>query len=114
MFPRPPRLSSPGMKELPKDIYAAQKRAFESGSLSTESYVPGQTGTRPNPPAEKAWSEYNHHWAGIIVLSIGLLALAAQAGNDSWARTGPLAFFALSAFLFLRSEPEPPPLGPVG
>src|SRR5229473_471136 len=100
--------------ELPEDAYAAQKKAFEVGPLSTESYVPGQTGTRPNTPAEKAWSEYNHHWAGIVVLSMGLLALVAQAGKISWARNWPLAFFGLSAFLFLRSDPETWPLGPVG
>jgi copper resistance protein D len=114
MSPRPPRFASPSVQELPEDIYAAQKKAFEVGSLSTESYVPGQTGTRPNTPAEKAWSEYNHHWAGIVVLSMGLLALIAQAGNVSWARHWPLAFFGLSAFLFLRSDPETWPLGPVG
>ena len=112
--PQTPRLSSPTVQELPGDVYAAQKKAFEEGALSTESYVPGQTETRPNTPAEKAWSEYNHHWAGIIVLSMGLLALVAQAGKVSWARNWPLAFFGLSAFLFLRSDPETWPLGPVG
>src|ERR1700730_418966 len=114
MAPRIPRLGSPSTQELPEDIYAAQKKAFEAGSLSTESYVPGQAGTRPNTPAEKAWSEYNHHWAGILVFAIGLLALVAQAGQVSWARNWPLAFFGLSAFLFLRSDPETWPLGPVG
>ena len=114
MSPHPPRFGSPSVQELPEDAYTAQKRAFEVGSLSTESYVPGQTGTRPNTPAEKAWSEYNHHWAGIVVLAMGLLALIAQAGRVSWARNWPLAFFGLSAFLFLRSDPETWPLGPVG
>lgn len=114
MTPRPPRLSSPAMKDLPEDVYAAQKIAFEAGSLSTESFVPGQSGTRPNTPAEKAWSEYNHHWAGIVVLSIGLLALLAQAGKISWARNWPLLFLGLSVFLFLRSDPEVWPLGPNG
>ena len=112
--PRFPRLASPTVQELPEEIYAAQKRAFESGSLTPESYVPGQTGTRPNTPAEKAWSEYNHHWAGIVVLAMGMLALVAQAGHASWARNWPFAFFGLSAFLFLRSDPETWPLGPVG
>ena len=114
MSPRSPRFASPSVQELPEDVYAAQKKAFESGSLSTESYVPGQTGTRPNTPAEKAWSEYNHHWAGIVVLAMGLLALVAQTGQVSWSRHWPLAFFGLSAFLFLRSDPETWPLGPVG
>lgn len=114
MSPRPPRFSSPAMKDLPEDVYAAQKLAFESRSLTTESFVPGQSGTRPNTPAEKAWSEYNHHWAGIIVFLVGLLALLAQAGKVSWARSWPLLFLGLSVFLFLRSDPEVWPLGPNG
>ncbi len=115
MAPRAPRLGSPTMQELPEDVYAAEKKAFESGgSLAPESFVPGQAGTRPNTPAEKEWSEYNHHWAGIIVLSVGLLALLAQAGHLGWARNWPLAFFGLAIFLFLRSDPEVWPLGPNG
>jgi len=114
MAPRPPRLGSPTMQELPEDVYAAQSKAFGAGSLTTESFVPGQAGTRPNTPAEKAWSEYNHHWAGILVLAVGLLALDAQAGHVSWARHWPLAFLGLAVFLFFRSDPEVWPLGPNG
>ncbi len=114
MAPRPPRLGSPTLQELPEDVYAAQSKAIEVGSLATEFFVPGQAGTRPNTPAEKAWSEYNHHWAGIIVLSLGLLAFLAQASQVSWARHWPLAFLGLAVFLFLRSDPEVWPLGPNG
>jgi putative copper resistance protein D len=114
MAPRAPRLGSPTMHELPEDVYVLQSKGIAYGSLSTESFVPGQAGTRPNTPAEKAWSEYNHHWAGIIVLAVGLLALVAQAGHLSWARHWPLAFLGLAVFLFLRSDPEVWPLGPNG
>jgi copper resistance protein D len=114
MSPRVPRLTSPKHEELPEDVYAAQKTSTDSGSLSTASYVPGQAGTRPNTVAEKAWSEYNHHWAGLIVLAIGLLALIAQVARVPWTRNWPLIFLALSAFLILRSDPETWPLGPVG
>ncbi|HET8922374.1 MAG TPA: CopD family protein [Candidatus Acidoferrum sp.] len=114
MTPRPPRLASPAVRELPEDIYEAQKLAFDAGTLSAVSYVPGQAGTRPNTPAEKAWSEYNHHWAGILVVTIGLLAFLAQAGRISWARNWPVVFLGLAVFLFLRSDPEVWPLGPNG
>src|SRR6266568_1294999 len=114
MSPQSPRFASPSVQELPEDAYAAQKKAFEAGSLSTESYVPGQTGTRPNTPAEKAWSEYNHHWAGIVVLTIGALAVLAQVARLSWAQNWPLIFLGLALFLFLRSDPEVWPLGPNG
>jgi len=112
MSPRSPRFASPSVQELPEEIYAAQKKAFESGSLSTESYVPGQTGTRPNTPAEKAWSEYNHHWAGLIVLIAGLLALFSRRRTMRWARFWPLSFAGLAVFILLRADPENWPLGP--
>jgi len=114
MTPHAPRLTSPAKMDLPQDVYAAEQKAFQAGALSSLSYVPGQAGTRPNTPAEKGWSEYNHHWAGIIVLSVGLLALLAQASKISWARNWPLLFLGLSVFLFLRSDPEVWPLGPNG
>src|SRR6266702_1526131 len=82
MTPRPPRLSSPAKKDLPEEVYAAQKRAFEMGSLSTESFVPGHFCSRANAPAEKAWSEYNHHWAGIIVLSVGFSRFLRKPGES--------------------------------
>jgi putative copper resistance protein D len=112
--PQFPRLASPSIEDLPEDIYAAEVKAFDAGTLSSASFVPGQAGTRPNTPAEKSWSEYNHHWAGLIVLSIGLLAFLAQTRHFPWARNWPLLFLGLSLFLFLRSDPETWPLGPNG
>ena len=114
MSPHAPRLASPTIHDLPEDIYANMQKAIDAGTLSTASFVPGQAGTRINTPAEKSWSEYNHHWAGIIVLSIGLLALIARSKRASWARNWPLIFLALSVFLVIRSDPETWPLGPNG
>src|SRR5580693_7723690 len=114
LAPQIPRLSSPAIQDLPEDIYAAEVKAFDAGTLSSASFVPGQAGTRPNTPAEKSWSEYNHHWAGLIVLAIGLLAFLAQLPQFPWARNWPLLFLGLSLFLFLRSDPETWPLGPNG
>jgi putative copper resistance protein D len=112
LAPQVPRLASPAIQDLPEDIYAAEVKAFDAGTLSSASFVPGQAGTRPNTPAEKSWSEYNHHWAGLIVLAIGLLAFLAQTKHSPWARNWPLLFLGLSLFLFLRSDPETWPLGP--
>jgi putative copper resistance protein D len=114
LAPSFPRLASPSIADLPEDVYAAQVKAFDAGTLSSASFVPGQAGTRPNTPAEKSWSEYNHHWAGLIVLAIGLLAFLAQANHSRWARNWPLMFLGLALFLFLRSDPETWPLGPNG
>src|SRR5580693_3600718 len=114
LAPSIPRFASPGLADLPEDVYAAEAKSFDVGTLSSASFVPGQAGMRPNTSAEKSWSEYNHHWAGLIVLAIGLLAFLAQTKHFPWARNWPLLFLGLSVFLFLRSDPETWPLGPNG
>ena len=85
----------------------------ENASHAPQSYVPG-TSYQPSTPGDIAWSEYNHHWAGAIVLLVGLLALGARVPALGWARNWPLAFLALAVFLFLRADPENWPLGPRG
>jgi putative copper resistance protein D len=82
--------------------------------LATDRVSASEIAARTNTPAEKSWSEYNHHWAGIVVLAIGLLSFLAQARHFPWARNWPLIFLGLAAFLFLRSDPETWPLGPNG
>jgi len=98
------KIRQPVCSRASEDAYAAQKRAFEVGSLSTESTFPADW-SRPNTAAEKL-SEYNHHWAGILVLSIGLLALAAQAGKVSWARIGRWPSSVSRHFSFFEAIPN--------
>lgn len=59
-----------------------------------------------------AWSEYNHHWAGLIVLLAGGLALLSRFRPLRWARFWPISFAGLSVFILLRADPENWPLGP--
>ena len=61
---------------------------------------------------DKEWSEYNHHWAGLIVLIAGLLALLSRHRTMRWARFWPLSFIGLAVFILLRADPENWPLGP--
>src|SRR5262249_45540200 len=89
--PRWPTLRSPALSELPIEDRQA-----------------------PRTDADRAWSEYNHHWSGLFVLSMGMLALVHQTGRAPWARHWPLIFLGLAAFLFLRSDPGSWPLGPYG
>lgn len=114
--PEWPRLSSPDHADLSIPLLeAARAQATTSpGQRLPEAYVPGSGMAPPRDAADIAWSEYNHHWAGILVLLIGLLALAERAGIARWARHWPLLFVALAVFLFLRSDPEVWPLGNVG
>jgi copper resistance protein D len=68
----------------------------------------------PRSKWDIAWSEYNHHWSGLVVLIAGLLALLSKTRwrYTGWARQWPLVFIALAVFLFLRADPENWPLGP--
>ena len=64
-------------------------------------------------PIERAWSEYNHHWAGFFLVLMGMGAIAERLGAR-WARHWPLLFLGLGAFLFVRNDPRAWPLGPAG
>ena len=88
--PRLPRLSSPAIHEMPVDDRNA-----------------------PRTDADRAWSEYNHHFAGFFVVTMGLLAVF-QAGGARWARHWPLIFLGLAVFLLVRNDPGSWPLGPQG
>src|SRR5205085_716892 len=83
----------------------------ESEQSRLASFVPG-TLYQPNTSDDIAWSEYNHHWAGLIVSAVGLLAVLARSGRAGWARHWPIAFLGLAVFLLLRADPENWPLGP--
>jgi putative copper resistance protein D len=113
--PRWPRLVSPDHDQLA--IPALQKQldaeAAARAAQPRAAFVEGSGDLPPRNAADIAWSEYNHHWAGLFVLAIGVLALLSQAGLR-WARHWPLVFFGLSGFLLIRSDPEVWPLGQIG
>ncbi len=115
LSPRLPTLVSPDHARLGIPALQAQLDA-EARARAAEpraAFVEGSGELPPRNADDIAWSEYNHHWAGLFVLAIGLLALLNQAGVR-WARHWPLVFLGLSAFLFLRSDPEVWPLGSIG
>lgn len=65
-------------------------------------------------PEEYAWSEYNHHVAGLFLVVIGLFAALERTGRTRWARHWPLLFLGLAGVLFVRNDPRAWPLGPAG
>jgi putative copper resistance protein D len=93
--PAPPRLTSPPVAEL------------------IEKAEPLMAPVTRREPIERAWSEYNHHWAGFFVLLMGVLCVLERLGLRA-ARHWPLAFLGLAVFLFLRNDPRAWPLGPAG
>ena len=115
LTPRLPSLSSPDHAGLAIPALQAQldTEAKQRAQQPRAAFVEGSGEIPPRNAADIAWSEYNHHWAGLFVLAIGVLALLNTAGVR-WARHWPLVFLGLSAFLFLRSDPEVWPLGDIG
>jgi putative copper resistance protein D len=109
--PRWPRLKTPSVAELSPPTPLTTEEAQRFGR--TLSYTPG-TRYEPASPADVAWSEYNHNWAGIWVLLMSVLALISQTRFGPWARHWPLAFLGLGLFVLIRADPENWPLGPRG
>ena len=59
-------------------------------------------------------SESNHHWMGLIVLAMGILALLAKTGKAPWAEYWPLLLISIAIWIFLRADTESWPYGPQG
>jgi copper resistance protein D len=101
LHPEVPRMSSPPLAAL-----AAPSSLAEA--IKDSQFVP----TVGSDDIDRAWSEYNHHWAGLIVFVAGLLALLSRFRTMRWARFWPVTFAGLAVFILLRADPENWPLGP--
>ena len=110
-----PRLASPDHADLALPALQAKldAEAEQRKAAPQVAFIPGAGELPPRNANDIAWSEYNHHWAGLFVVAVGILALMNQAGVG-WARHWPLVFLGLAAFLFVRSDPETWPLGDIG
>jgi copper resistance protein D len=105
MKPSWPRLSSPELSAVSASTLQATKQAEREG-------LPPPPPVQASSPGDIAWSEYNHHWAGVFVLFLGLLGALAQTRGYRSMRYWPLILVGLAAFIFLRADPEGWPLGP--
>ncbi|MGJ4968311.1 MULTISPECIES: copper resistance D family protein [unclassified Bradyrhizobium] len=113
--PQRPRLTSPSVDQLTISQLQARIDAADAQRVTApQAYVPGEGVILPRSAADIAWSEYNHHWAGIFVVLIGLLALIERFAWGGFARHWPLLFLVMAAFLFLRADEMAWPLGPIG
>jgi len=56
-------------------------------------------------------SESNHHWMGVVVLAMGLLALLARTGKAPWAEYWPLLLIGIAVFIVLFADTECWPVG---
>jgi putative copper resistance protein D len=104
MKPMRPRLDSPELSEVSASTLQAEKQAKQAGLPPPQVHA--------NTSGDIGWSEYNHHWAGVFVLLIGLMAALAQIRGFRGMRYWPLLFVGLGVFILLRADPEGWPLGP--
>jgi putative copper resistance protein D len=100
-----PSLTTPGFAQL-------SKRNPLREQLESTVY----SGGSPNDAMDRAWSEYNHHWAGMVVLAAGIFACCASFLDRRWTRNWfhgwPLLFVGLAVFIILRADADAWPLGP--
>ncbi|CAN2532250.1 hypothetical+protein [Methylocapsa aurea] len=111
----PPRLESPDHAALSISLPPIQTaRADDALPAETADAVAASVIAQRNAE-DIAWSEYNHHIAGLFVAAMGLLALL-----EHWPRLSPVArhwpllMLGLAGFLFLRADEAVWPLGRLG
>ena len=113
MTPHWPRLQSPEVAQLTNTFPAPSVSSPAAPPLPV-AYTADGTPLSLGDLADIQWSEYNHHWMGIVVLAMGLLALLAKTGRAKWAEYWPLLLIGIAVFIFLRADPETWPLGHKG
>ncbi|EME71665.1 copper resistance D domain-containing protein [Paramagnetospirillum caucaseum] len=91
----------------------APVRAPRLVSPPSETLSIGIEKTAASETADRMWSEFNHNWAGIFVLAMGLGAMAHRMGVGP-ARHWPLLFLVIGTAIIIRSDPESWPIGPHG
>jgi len=70
----------------------------------------GQVGKKE----DVSWDRFNHNVAGVIVVTMGILALLDRSGWVRWVRHWPLLFMAFGILIFVFSNPTEFPMGPLG
>ncbi|WP_400769043.1 copper resistance D family protein [Methylosinus sporium] len=110
----PPRLESPDHSTLSVSLPQVQTARAEEATATETNDAAAVIAAQRNAE-DIAWSEYNHHIAGLFVAAMGLLALL-----EHWRRLAPLArhwpmlMLGLAGFLFLRADEAVWPLGQLG
>ena len=106
-----PRMQSPEIAEL-STIYPGRPISVPDPNQLPAAYLVDGTPISARVLNDMKWSEYNHHWMGLIVIAMGVLAVLARTGKAPWAEYWPLLMIGIAIFIFLRGDPECWPLGP--
>jgi len=81
-IPRMPRLVSPDHDSLALPALQARldAEAGQARTAAAPAFTPGSGELPARNAADVAWSEYNHHWAGLFIAVIGVLGLLHRGG----------------------------------
>lgn len=109
--PKWPLLRSPDLAALSTRI-PGQRYSTDDPTRKTIAYTSEGSPLSIRSIADRKWSEYNHHWMGLIVFSMGALALLARTGHAKWAENWPLLMIGIGIFILFRGDPDCWPLGP--
>jgi copper resistance protein D len=109
--PELPSFRSPAIAEL-STRQPGQKISGDDPTRRTMMYTSEGMPVSRRMLNDMRWSEYNHHWLGLIVLGMGALALLARSGRADWAEYWPLLMMGIAIFIFVRGDPECWPTGP--
>ncbi len=106
-----PRLGIEALAQSSASAPGSDAAPADSAPKPTPRSVDGTPLTAKNL-ADIEESELNHHWMGLIVLSMGGLALLARTGKAKWAEYWPLLLIGIAIFIIVRADSESWPLGP--
>ena len=109
----PPAIDVVADRATPAEVATRFTPRMPSFTSPTIDQLPVDDKNAPRTDADRAWSEYNHHVAGLFVLLMGFLAVLHVSGLR-WARHWPLALLGLAGFMLVRNDPGAWPLGPQG
>ncbi len=127
---QPPAVDQPNeivsFHQIVQRFRPALPRLTYASVAAASSAAPGQSDAAAKAPAaynadgepisaqQVSWameSEANHHWMGVIVLGMGLLALLARTGKAPWAEYWPLLLIGIAIFIVLQADSECWPVG---
>ena len=95
-------------------VEAASPAQSQSDDAAAKRTVVYNADGEPRSAQQVSWSmesESNHHWMGVLVLAMGLLALLARTGKAPWAEYWPLLLIGIAVFIILLADTECWPVG---
>ncbi len=67
-----------------------------------------------NAAQDRAFSEMNHHIAGVMLILIGIFAILGESGFNIFKKTWPVLFLLGGVYLLMMSDPDVWPMGNEG